>query len=168
MSATEPTILDDLEVRTFQHQDQPAIAHLYTQGLFDGEIAPNDTGADIENVQEAYFNDDRHHLWVAVHHGRIVGMVAVTTDEDHTAEIRRLRVEPDLQHTNVAPRLIEQAIAHCKVHNFLKVRFDTRFHREAAVNMFDRIGFQHTRSRTVHGQELLEFYLDIYRQERND
>ena len=32
--------------------------------------------------------------------------------------------------------------------------------------LFDRFGFQHTRSRAAHGKEQLEFYLDLYRQKK--
>ena len=83
-----------------------------------------------------------------------------------TAEIRRLRVDPQFHHSDVAARLLETALAHCKHHGYLKVIFDTRFERHEAVGMFDRFGFQHTRSKASHGKELLESYLDLYRQKK--
>lgn len=162
------TWLDRLTIRSYRSDDQADVAYLYTHGLLAGQIAPNDTGADIENVREAYFDHPRHHLWVAEVDQRVVGMVAVISDEDHTAEVRRLRVHSEFQKGQIAGALVEHAIAHCKHHGFLKVRLDTRFEKDAAMDIFDRIGFQHTRSRTVNGQELLEFYLDLYRQERPD
>ncbi|MFP4143923.1 MAG: GNAT family N-acetyltransferase [Phycisphaeraceae bacterium] len=155
----------DVRVRAYEPRDQAAVAHLYTAGLLAGQIAPNDTGADIENVREAYFDEQRHHFWVAEVKDRVVGMIGVASDGAHTAEIRRLRVDPDYQDTPIASLLLETAVAHCKHHGYLKVRLDTRFERDAAVDTFDKIGFQHTRSRTMHEKELLEFYLDLYRRE---
>ncbi|MEM8739706.1 MAG: GNAT family N-acetyltransferase [Planctomycetota bacterium] len=153
------------EVRSFQPQDQPHITRLYDQGLLNGQIAPNDTGADIDNPLEAYFDEPRHHFWVAFHPGHDpIGMIAVGSDEDHTAEIRRLRVHPDHQHTPVADLLIDTALNHCKNHGYLKIRLDTRYEKTAALDHFNRIGFQHTRTRTAPGKEVLEFYLDLYRQ----
>lgn len=159
--------LDGLVVRTYEPRDQPAVNRLYTEGLLAGQIADNDTGADIENIQEGYFGDERHHFWVVEAGDRVVGMIGVAADEDHSAEIRRLRLDPDLQdQTEIAYLLLETAVSHCKHHGFLKVLLDTRFEHEAAVGVFDRLGFLHNRTRAIHGKDLLEFYLDLYRQPR--
>ncbi len=158
--------LADLVIRSYRDSDQSAVARLYTHGLLAGHIAPNDTGADIENMQAAYFDDPRHHFWVAESQNRIVGMIGVVTDLEHTAEIRRLRVEKALQDTPIAGRLVEMALAHCKQHAYVKVVFDTRFEHEEALDLFDRFGFQHTGTKPVQGKQLLEFYLDLYRQSK--
>jgi ribosomal protein S18 acetylase RimI-like enzyme len=168
MPDAEPsTFVQRATIRSFEPHDQEAVSRLYTQGLLAGQIAPNDTGADIENIREAYFDDPRHHFWVAVVDDRVEGMIGVASDEPHTAEIRRLRVSPEFQSTDLGTMLLETAIAHCKRHGYLKVRLDTRFERTAALGMFDRAGFEHTRSRNVHGKELLEFYLDLYRKDED-
>lgn len=191
--------MEGLTIRSYRAEDQPKVAWLYDAGLLTGQIAPNDTGADIDNIQEAYFDDPRHHLWVAevpggapgateaaggasaaagqagnpggeaagAGGGEVVGMVAVSSDEEHTAEVRRLRVYPEYQRSPIAPALLRTAIEHCKRHGFLKVRLDTRFERDDALDMFGDVGFQHTRTRTVQGRDLLEFYLDIYRQDED-
>jgi len=158
-------VAEGVVVRTFDHADQPAVTRLYSEGLLAGQIAPNDTGADVENIPEAYFDQDRHHFWVAEVEGEgaVVGMIGVASDEPHTAEIRRLRVAPSYQDSAIPARLLETAVNHCKHHGYLKVRLDTRFERHQALNLFDRVGFQHTRSKSVQGKELLEFYLDLYR-----
>jgi putative acetyltransferase len=157
-----------LNIRSFEPGDQPVVSHLYDQGLLAGQIAPNDSGADIDNMREAYFDNERHHFWVAELNGQVVAMIGVASDEPHTAEIRRLRVDPDHQQTPIASTLLETAIAHCKHHGYLKVRLDTRFERDAAVGLFDHVGFQHTRTKSMHGKELLEFYLDLYRPDKPD
>ncbi len=160
--------LPGLKVRSYQPSDQPAVSWLYDHGLLAGQIAPNDTGADIDNVREAYFDSDRHHFWVAEVDGKVIGMIGVASDEPHTAEVRRLRVDPAYQKTPIAAKLLETAVNHCKHHGYLKVRLDTRFERNAAVGLFDHLGFQHTRTKTLHDKELLEFYLDLYRQDKNE
>jgi ribosomal protein S18 acetylase RimI-like enzyme len=162
-------VIDRLQIRSYQSQDQSSVSRLYTEGLLAGQIAPNDTGADIENVEQAYFDDERHHFWIAEVDGQVLAMIGVASDEEHTAEIRRLRVDPQYQHTDIATKLLETAIAHCKHHGFLKVRLDTRCSTQsAAVNLFDKIGFQHTRTKALHGKDLLEFYLDLYRPPRRE
>ncbi len=160
----------ELLVRSYRSEDQADVARLYVEGLLAGQIDPNDTGADIDNIRDAYFDDDRHHFWVAELDGRVIGTIGVTSDETHTAEVRRLRVEPGHQRRETDPsvQLLQTAIEHCRHHGFLKVRLDTRFERHEALGCFDRAGFEHTRSKTLHGKELLEFYLDLYRDPRQD
>ncbi|MEO0514832.1 MAG: GNAT family N-acetyltransferase [Planctomycetota bacterium] len=153
-----------LEVRTFVDADQAEVMRLYNDGLLAGQIAPNDTGADLDHVSQAYFDEPRHHFWVAQVNGQIVGMIGVGSDEDHTAEVRRLRVDPGHQLSPVAERLLDAALQHCKNNGYLKIRLDTRYEKTAALGHFERIGFQHTRTRTAPGKEVLEFYLDLYRQ----
>jgi putative acetyltransferase len=162
----EDKSLQDLNVRTFESRDQQAVSRLYDKGLLAGQIAPNDSGADIDNMREAYFDNERHHFWVAEIQDKVVAMIGVASDEKHTAEVRRLRVEPEYQRTAIASKLLEIAIAHCKHHGYLKVRLDTRFERNTAVGMFDHVGFQHTRTKSLHGKDLLEFYLDLYRPDK--
>ena len=157
-------LLGDLTVRSFQADDQNTVSRLYIEGLLAGQIDANDTGADIENIDEAYLKEARNHFWVADLDDTVVGMIGVAHDHEHTAEIRRLRVDKQWQQTPIGARLVEEAITHCKRHGYLKVVFDTRFDADAAMDLFDRFGFQHTRTKNLQGKELLEFYLDIYRQ----
>ncbi|MEM9884155.1 MAG: GNAT family N-acetyltransferase [Planctomycetota bacterium] len=167
-AAAEPPDTADARLRSYAVDDQPEVMRLYDEGLLAGQIAPNDTGADIDNIPAAYFDDPRHHFWVAEAAGRVVGMIAVGSDEEHTAEVRRLRVEPQHQAGGVAERLLEAALNHCKEHGYLKIRLDTRYEKTAAVDHFERIGFQHNRTRTAPGKEVLEFYLDLYRHHEDE
>lgn len=164
MAATDENTLAGMEIRSYHPNDQQAVSRLYNAGLLAGQIAPNDTGADVDNIVEAYFDSERHHFWVAELDGQIIGMVGVASDEEHTAEIRRLRVEPKFQQSQLPGMLLEIAVNHCRRNEYLKVRLDTRFEHHAAVEMFDKVGFQHTRTMNVQGKDMLEFYLDLYRQ----
>lgn len=153
-------------VRTYETTDQGAVLHLYNNGLRTGQIAPNDTegDGDIDNIHDTYLSTERNHFWVADYYDVVIGMIGVVCDEEHTAEIRCLRVEQAYQHTHIAERLMETALAHCKHHGYLKIHLDTRFDPNDAVNLFDRFGFQHTRTKSLQNNDLLEFYLDLYRQ----
>ena len=165
-------IMERVVVRSYEDHDQAAVARLYTDGLLAGTIAPNDTGADIENVTQAYFADPASHFWVADLEAQVLAMIGVEMVEEHVAEIRRLRVDKQFQDTSIAERLVETALEHCHKQGHLKIVFDTRVDAEsgaeAVVQLFDRFGFQHTRTRPAVGKDLLEFYLDLYRQPKID
>lgn len=161
--------LPNLVVRSYRADDQCAVSHLYDHGLLAGQIAPNDTGADIDDVGMAYFSDEGNHFWVAELDAAVVGMIGVAREEHHQAEIRRLRVAKQHQHLPIATALIEAALAHCKKHGYLKIVLDTRLSTQSdAIAVLERAGFQHTRTRNPHGKEVLEFYLDLYRKLEGD
>jgi len=157
-----------LKIRTFRTIDQPHVSRLYSDGLLEGQLPPNDTAADIDNIFDGYLSDPSGHFWVAELDGQVIGMIGVANESEHLAEIRRLRVDKDWQASPIAERLIETALAHCREHGYLKVVFDTRFERTAALHQFDRFGFQYTRTKSVQNKELLEFYLDLYRQTKDE
>lgn len=165
-NAASEHLVDRAVVRSYRPEDGPAVARLYTQGLLAGQLAPNDTGADIENIQEAYFNEPSNHFWVAEVDGQVIAMIGLARDEGPTAEIRRLRVERDWQNTPIAEKLVQTALQHCRHHGYLKVVLDTRVEHGKAQELFEKSGFHHTRTKSVHGKDLLEFYLDLYRSPR--
>ncbi len=158
-----------VHIRTYDAADQDSVSRLYTEGLLVGQIPDNDTGADIEMIEQAYLESRRSHFWVAEVDRAVVGMIGVADDENDVAEIRRLRVEPEHQDAGIANRLLEMALSFCRHHGYLKVRLDTRVDSDnGAMALFERFAFQHTRSRDVPGKEVLEFYQDIYREPAKD
>ncbi len=167
-SAEAEKVEQQLTVRTYAPDDLAAVLQLYEHGLLQGQIAPNDTGADVDNIEQAYLEDETIHFWVAEVDGQVLGMIGVAREREHTAEIRRLRVDPQWQRTNLASTLVETALAHCQHHSYLKVVFDTRCDPDTTMDLFDRFGFQHTRTRETEEKDLLEFYLDLYRQTKPD
>jgi N-acetylglutamate synthase-like GNAT family acetyltransferase len=156
-------LIDRVTIRSYREEDRPAVARLYTDGLIAGQLASNDTGADIENIHEAYFNEASNHFWVAQSEGQVIAMIGLARDEGPTAEIRRLRVEKDWQNTPLAEKLVQTALQHCRHHGYLKVVLDTRVEPGKAQELFEKAGFHHTRTKSVQSKDLLEFYLDLYR-----
>ncbi len=156
--------LSQLTIRTYQSQDRQTVSRLFREGRLVGQIPPTDTGADIERIRENYLTDEpANHFWVAELHGRVLGMIGVLKRREHTAEVRRLRVDKPWQDTPIGAKLMETALAHCRRHGFLKVVLDTGFDTDVVMGLFDRFGFQHTRTKNRAGKEVLEFYLDLYR-----
>jgi len=142
---------------------------LFTDGLLAGQIPAHDTGADLETIEQTYLKDHTTHFWIVQVDGQVRGMIGVIRRSEHAAEIRRLRVEKAYQSAAVATKLVETAVEHCRRQGYLKIVFDTRFDPQSdpslLVDLFKRVGFQHTRTRNIAGKDLHEFYLNIYRQQ---
>lgn len=163
---------NSFRIRPFMAQDLPACGQLYVEGLIGGKLAENDTGLDIDDIEQAYMHTPGNHFWVAEtlaeadgKTGQVVGMIGVQHHEEGTGEIRRLRVRQDMRRKGIGSALVEQALKFCQENNYLKITLDTFWEREPAIKLFEKFRFKHSRSRTVAGKELMYFYLDLYMRE---
>lgn len=156
-----------VKIRSFEPRDAQVVRHLYNEGLIGGKIADNDTGIDMDDVQAAYMRTRGSHFWVAENPaGEVVGMIGVQWSEDGEGEIRRLRVRPDSRRRGIGAMLLERALKFCEEQHYLKVKLDTFIEREAALKLFKKFKFVHSRTREVGDKSLLYFYLDLYSGDR--
>ncbi len=156
--------LDAVQVRLASDLDHPALRELFQAGLLEGQVPGNDTGADLEQLHEAYFSDEgQSAFWVADFKQQIVGMIGVQKTAEDAAEVRRLRVREGFRRKGVGTKLMEEALRFCQHHSYLKIILDVRIERGPAIALFGKFGFQHTRTREVEGRKLLDFYIDLYR-----
>ena len=152
----------DVVVRSFRPADLPACRVLYREGLLGGRLAENDTGLDIDDIESAYMKPGNH-FWVAqTKSGDVVGMIGVQHHDEGCGEIRRLRVAEDWRRRGIGTKLVEVAVKFCHDHQYLKVTLDTFVEREAAIKLFEKFRFHHSRTRSLQGKDLMYFYLDLY------
>jgi ribosomal protein S18 acetylase RimI-like enzyme len=156
-------------IRSFRCEDLPACRQLYVEGLAGGKLAENDTGLDIDDIEQAYMRTDGNHFWVAETvpisdgpAGEVVGMIGVQHFQPGKGEIRRLRVRSDMRRRGIGSALIETALKFCQENGYLKITLDTFVEREPAIRLFEKFRFRHDRTRKVGGKELMYFYLDLY------
>lgn len=150
-------------IREFKPGDQASCRTLYIEGLIGGCIADNDTGYDIDHVNEVYMKCPGSRFWVAESpSGQIIGMIGVQHHDDGNGQIRRLRVRSDFQRRGIGTALLETALRFCQERNYLKVTLDTYVDRDAAVRLFEKFRFRLDRTRSVGQKELAYFYLDLY------
>jgi len=156
-------------IRSFQNGDLDACRRLYHEGLIGGQIAENDTGLDIDDIEQAYMEPEGNHFWVAVAKdtNEVVGMIGVMHC-DGVGEIRRLRVSDNHRRKGIGSSLLEHAVKFCQENNYLKVALDTFMERDPALKLFDKFRFRHGRTRNYAGKDLLYFYLDLYTSDRKD
>ena len=150
-------------IRDFRSSDLPACRKLYREGLIAGKLAENDTGMDIDDIEWAYVRPPGNNFWVAeTADGQVVGMIGVQAHEEGCGEIRRLRVRGDHRRRGIGSALVEAALRFCQEKGYIKIELDTFVEREAAIRLFEKFHFRHSRTRKVGGKELMYFYLDLY------
>jgi ribosomal protein S18 acetylase RimI-like enzyme len=154
-----------VEIRLAEDADHSAILRLFRDGILEGQLRSNDTGADIEFLREGYFSDDgASAFWVACNDDLVVGMIGVQMTKENQAEIRRLRVDPNHRRQGIGTALLTHAIEFCRERGYLKVILDVRIERAPAIAMFEKMGFTLARTRQMSDQRVHEFYLDLYRE----
>ena len=152
-----------LSVRLAEERDQPSLRELFEESVLEGLVGDNDTGADIDNLREGYFDDEgQSAFWVADYDALVIGMIGVQKVAENSAEVRRLRVRGAYRRHGVGAMLMEQALAFCKHQGYLKVALDVRIERGPAIALFQKFGFKHGRTREIDGRKLLAFYIDLY------
>jgi ribosomal protein S18 acetylase RimI-like enzyme len=156
--------LDQVVVRRAAREDAARIRGLFANGRAEGAFAANDAGDDIQYLEASYLEDAGSSLWLAVHGGEVIAMIGVRRHSDSVAEIRRLRVEPGFRRRGVGRRLLAEAVAFCRNHDYLKTILDVQTDAEPAIRLFESFGFTLARKRDVEGGVRLEFYLDLYRE----
>ena len=150
-------------IRTAMLDDLPAIRRLFQESVYEGQTRINDTGADIENFDEAYpVDSESNAFWVAERNHEIAGMIGVQEVRKDVAEIRRLRVDSAHRRQGIGTALMEQALTFCRDHSYVKIVLDVRIERSPAIELFGSFGFFHSRTREQDGHKLLEFYVDLY------
>ena len=164
--------------------DVSAILNLHQESINDHdpskslEAAGSEVPADLQHFSSTYIGSIHNRFWVAVvpeqfpsastmkqtsgPHEQVIGMVGVVATKTDVAEMRRLRVTPSFRRQGIAGRLLRAALAHCRDQGFLKVLLDARLEQTAAVQLFEREGFQFSRNRESAGVQIREFYLDLY------
>ena len=155
--------IDEVMIEAVQEADHDAVRELFREGLLAGQLRDNDTGADIDNLQEGYFSDEgASGFWVARHEGRVIGMVGVQATGENIAELRRLRVTTGCRRRGVGAKLLEHAINFCRRRGYLKVVLDVRIERDAAIAIFEKFGFVHARTHEIGNFKTRDFYFNLY------
>lgn len=173
-----------VEIRQATEGDTTAILALHQESLNEQDLSDEQeaTGpnvpADLQHFAGTYLSSIHNRFWVAVASEQpatsqapeqasgpgeqIIGMIGVVATKTDVAEMRRLRVTPHFRRQGIAARLLRAALAHCRDQGFLKVLLDARLEETAAIQLFEREGFQFSRNRETSGVQIREFYLDLY------
>ncbi len=160
----------EIQIRPATADDQAAVSALYREEGVHDETGEGDTGDDVLDLQSGYMQDEGEScFWVAESESAgVIGMVGVKHKGNHAGEMRRLLVRAEHRNHGYGRRLVEEALKFCNDRGYVKVVLQTQVDQKAALSLFERFGFQLNRTRNVAGRDHLEFYMDLYRQPRDE
>ncbi|MGY2130628.1 N-acetyltransferase family protein [Hymenobacter sp. HD11105] len=121
---------------------------------------------------EAVFRQDieRQHLWVAEAEGNVVGVAALTTDQDPeyaqanwdvtlpALVTHRLAVDPTAQGQGIAAALLQQAEKLALEQNLPVLRVDTNSENQATQRLFPKLGYRFAGEITLAFRPGLRFF----------
>ena len=103
-------------------------------------------------------------IWIAERAGQFAGSIAICrTERARQAQLRWFLVMPQSRGTGLGPRLLDEALAHCRSEGLLDVYLWTFDRLHAAMTLYTRAGFVET-TRSTHdqwGQQITEVRMDL-------
>lgn len=103
------------------------------------------------------FDPDKERCWIAEREGENVGSAMLVKDDDATARIRLVLVDPGARGLGIGHRLVDECLAFARTHGYRKVTLWTNDVLHAARRIYQRAGFRLIEENRHHsfGQDLV-------------
>jgi GNAT superfamily N-acetyltransferase len=157
-----------VEFRQFQAKDYQAVRQLHEMALREvGGYNENNTelDRDLYNIEGYYLNMGGEFL-VGTLKDKVVAMGAfrMTAEEDQ-AELKRMRVHPDLQGKGMGSQLLTLLEAKAKEQGYTGMILDTWVGQQVARQFYESHGYRETHRQTDKNQTDKKFVLIFYKKE---
>lgn len=137
-----------MEIRRFEPDDGDAVWALHMSSPLSGSPESEaEAFPDLLDVEGVYLHSGGEFL-VAELEGEVVGMAALLPTGSARAEIRRMRVRPDLQRRGIGRRLLEELESRASKLGFETLHLDTGTNQPWAIAFYEAAGYREfTRTR---------------------
>jgi GNAT superfamily N-acetyltransferase len=128
-------------VREYQARDAAAVWALHVEALSAvGALYPGPWDDDFNRITEVYFNPGGTFL-VGELDGSIVAMGALRWIDSVTAEIKRMRIRPDLQRHGLGSLILQALERHAAQRGLWHLELDTTTQQHAARAFYEKHGY---------------------------
>ena len=86
--------------------------------------------------------DIGNYLWVMEKGGKVIGSVAIERQACNTAPLSRMVIVPEFRGQGYSKKLLNHAIAHCKIRGYAAIELFTSSMQKEAYNLYERCGFE--------------------------
>lgn len=97
-------------------------------------------------------------VWVADHNGVVVGSIAIDHEDDSTAKLRWLLVNPEFRGMGIGRRLMDEAMEFCRLNLYRRIFLWTFSELREARHLYELYGFSPTEEmkHEIWGKEITE------------
>jgi ribosomal protein S18 acetylase RimI-like enzyme/predicted enzyme related to lactoylglutathione lyase len=153
-----PPVVHELEIRTFESEDQRAVWELHNLALEEaGAHGGNGPWDDDVSDPVGFYLIRGGDFVVGVLAGDIVAMGALLPSSSAAAEIKRMRVHPNQQRRGLGTLLLDELERRAQARGFHLLHLDTTTRQVAAQRFYERHGYSVVR-RTSRGPFEFIFY----------
>jgi GNAT superfamily N-acetyltransferase len=147
-----------LTIRRYQPEDQEAVWSLHNLGLEQAEAHAGEGpwDDDLGQIESAYLSGGGEFL-VGVLEGRVVAMRALRRRSAEVAEVKRMRVHPDVQRRGFGRAILVALERRARDLGYLELVLETTTRQQAAIALYQGHGFVQTGRTTVAGMATLLF-----------
>ncbi len=148
----------ELIIRRYQQADHHAVCELHNKALkaANAHFGNGKWDDDMKDVEGIYLLPGGEFL-VGTINDQIVAMGALRKMSEQKAEIKRMRVEPELQGRGYGQAIISQLEQRARKLGFIELQLDTMVIQVAAQRLYEKNGFREFRRATLGGHECI-FY----------
>ncbi|MGA3184888.1 MAG: GNAT family N-acetyltransferase [Candidatus Dormibacteria bacterium] len=152
----------DLDVRRYQDGDRVAVWELHNLALHAvGAHAGNGPwDDDLHHIQEVYLDAGGEFL-VGLLAGRIVAIGALRRQDEITVELKRMRVNPDLQRRGLGRIVLRRLEERARELGYRRLVLDTTERQVAAIALYRSEGFTETGRGQVFGFPCIFFAKEL-------
>ncbi|MHC4718468.1 MAG: GNAT family N-acetyltransferase [Planctomycetota bacterium] len=151
-----------LRVRRYEPQDHDAVVALHNLALKDAGayIADSPWDADLDAIGAEYL-DSGGEFVVGEIDREIVAMGGLQRVDEHTAKIRRMRIQPGLQRRGYGKIILERLESSAVELGYRKIVLDTSYLLTGALNFYPRFGYQKTHEEDLGNDRIVFFEKDL-------
>jgi GNAT superfamily N-acetyltransferase len=147
-----------LTIRRYRLVDQEAVWSLHNLGLEQAGAHAGDGpwDDDLRHIELAYLSSGGEFL-VGTLEGRVVAMGALRRRSAEVAEVKRMRVHPDVQRRGYGRAILVALERRARELGYVRLVLDTTTRQQAAIALYQGHGFVATERTTVAGMATLLF-----------
>ncbi|QSG14245.1 GNAT family N-acetyltransferase [Halapricum desulfuricans] len=149
--------MTDATIRRFEPGDTDAVLALNERAMAAEGTDPEDVPGidDLRRIESEYLDSGGEFL-VADLGGDIVGMGGLTIDGE-TAEVFRMRVDPDYQRSGLGSALLDRLERAARERGATRLLAETARRQQAATEFYPAHGFEEQGRRSFGEYELIQF-----------
>ena len=148
-----------LTFREYRKEDKDAVFDLHIRALkstgayIDDPSMRGTWDHDLDTIEETYLNGSGTFLIVELD-GKMVGMGAFRRFDADTAEVKRMRVDPEHQRKGIGTELLDRLLAKAKERGYTRAVLDVSTLQPAAIHLYESKGFELYKEDVHYGQQM--------------